>query len=766
MPLQVPSIDDRRHADLVRDTLARVPVHTPEWTQLSESDPGVTLVELFAFLTESLLYRANRVPEVSRARFLRLLGVPLAAVQPAQGLVVFSGARLDAAVPMLPARTEVRAGAVPFRTRGAIDVLPVESRAFIKRKVALQEVDRAYYELLYRAVDPDAPVPELDTYETREVDGSRSVALSEDTVDGALWVALLAPAGRSVQEAAQAIAGKSLSLGLVPDVDAQPRTVGTAGQGSVEGEVDELVQYALPQRVSVPAGEPPQARYTTLLPTRADNVLQGPGIVELPLPASADAIFTWTELDPLEAGVGDFPPALDDSALAGRIVSWVRVAPPRSAGLRVKWVGVNAATIDQRVSVSNEVLGQGDGTPDQLLRFSRTGLVSDGVVLRVIDASNAVNTGTAGNAGAAAQAQAKPWVQVDDLMAAGPELLLSPSSASASTRPTDVYLLDAEAGTVRFGDGLRGRRPPIGSRILAQYDVCDGRAGNVAAGAITAGPALPPGVRVRNPLATWGGADAEDALTGEKRIASFIRHRDRLVTAEDFHDIASRTPGVDVARVEVLAAWHPDLGDSQPGDAPGVVTLMLVPRHDPRQPDAPQPDGAFIDAVCRHLDPRRLVTTELVLRGPDYVGLWLSVGITVAGGHTVPDVRDAVKARLRAVLAPTRIDGATDLPGREDGWPLNTAVNVKDLWAEAARVPGVLRINGVLLADARGTAIPDEQALYGLQLPRLLGLSVEAGDPVAIDTLRGLGTGDGTGFEGTGDGVRQVVPVPTVPREC
>lgn len=757
MPLQVPSIDDRRHADLVRDTLARVPVHTPEWTQLSESDPGVTLVELFAFLTESLLYRANRVPEISRARFLRLLGVPLAAVQPAQGLVVFSGARLDAAVPMLPARTEVRAGAVPFRTRGAIDVLPVESRAFIKHKVQLQEVDQAYYEMLYRAVDPDAPVPQFDAYETREVDGSRSVALSEDTADGALWVALLAPPGRSVQEAAQAIAGKVLSLGLVPDVDAQARTLTSAGQGGVEGNVDELVRYALPQRVSVSAGEPPQARYTTLLPTRADNVLQGPGIVELPLPASADAIFTWTDLDPLEAGVGDFPPALDDSALAGRIVSWVRVAPPRSAGLRVKWVGVNAALVDQRVSVSNEVLGQGDGTPDQLLRFSRTGLVSDGVVLRVIDASHASEAGGA---------NATPWTQVDDLMAAGPELQLSPASASANSRPTDVYLLDAEAGTVRFGDGLRGRRPPIGSRILAQYDVCDGRAGNVAAGAITAGPALPPGVRVRNPLATWGGGDAEDALTGEKRIASFIRHRDRLVTAEDFHDIASRTPGVDVARVEVLAAWHPDLGDSQPGDAPGVVTLMLVPRHDPRQPDAPQPDGAFIDAVCRHLDPRRLVTTELVLRGPDYVGLWLSVGITVAGGHTVPDVRDAVKARLRAVLAPTRIDGATDLPGREDGWPLNTAVNLKDLWAEAARVPGVLRVNGVLMADARGTAIPDEQTLFGLQLPRLLGLSVEAGDPVAIDTLRGLGTGDGTGFEGTGDGVRPVVPVPTVPREC
>lgn len=757
MPLQVPSIDDRRYADLVRDTLARVPVHTPEWTNLSESDPGVTLVELFAFLTESLLYRANRVPEVSKAKFLRLLGVPLAAVTPAQGMAVFSGARVDSAAPVLPAGTEVRAGAVPFRTRGAIDVLPIEGRAFVKHRVKLSPTDEAYYQMLYEAVDPGSAMPRLASYETRELDGSRSVALSEETVDGAMWIALLGPAGRKPQEVAQALAGKSLSLGLVPDVDQEPRTlaaVGTSGASFLDGEVSELVRYALPKRSqqSDEAGTSlaaPQARYQTLLPTRADNVLRGPGIVELPLPARAEDIFNWTGLDPLEAGVGDFPPALEDSALAARIVTWVRVAPSRSAGARMRWVGVNATMLDQRVAVANELLGTGDGRPDQLHRLSRQGVVPESVRIEVIESG---------------VTPPRAWQAVDDLMAAGPEVMLNPNQASA--RPTEVYLVDAEAGTVRFGDGLRGRRPPQGARIVAHYDVCEGRAGNVPAGAISSGPALPPGVRVRNPLPTWGGADAEDATTGERRVASFIRHRDRLVTAEDFKEIAQRAPGVDIARVEVLAAYHPDLGDSQPGDAPGVVTLMLVPRHDPRQPDAPMPDGAFIDAVCRHLDPRRLVTTELVLRGPQYVPLWLSVGITVAGGHTVPEVRDAVKARLRAVLAPTRADGLSDLPGRESGWPLGAAVNPKELWAEAARVPGVLRINGVNLAEGDGTAILDERPLSGLKLPRLLGLSVEVGDPVSIATLRGQGSGDGTGFGSTGGTEEVVVPVPTVPREC
>lgn len=40
-----------------------LPAHTPEWTNHNEGDPGVTMLQLFAFLTESLLYRANLVPE-------------------------------------------------------------------------------------------------------------------------------------------------------------------------------------------------------------------------------------------------------------------------------------------------------------------------------------------------------------------------------------------------------------------------------------------------------------------------------------------------------------------------------------------------------------------------------------------------------------------------------------------------------------------------------------------------------------------------------
>src|SRR5919199_1421626 len=90
MPLKSPPLDERKFQDLLDEALARIPVHNPEWTNFNKSDPGVTLIELFAFLTETLLYRCNQIPERNRRKFLSLLGVPLEPASSARGLVSFS----------------------------------------------------------------------------------------------------------------------------------------------------------------------------------------------------------------------------------------------------------------------------------------------------------------------------------------------------------------------------------------------------------------------------------------------------------------------------------------------------------------------------------------------------------------------------------------------------------------------------------------------------------------------------------------------------
>ncbi|MBW4631787.1 MAG: baseplate J/gp47 family protein [Iphinoe sp. HA4291-MV1] len=73
MPLQLPNLDDRTYDDLVQEALSLIPTYAPEWTNHNPSDPGITLIELFAYLTEMLLYRLNRVTSANKQAFLNLI---------------------------------------------------------------------------------------------------------------------------------------------------------------------------------------------------------------------------------------------------------------------------------------------------------------------------------------------------------------------------------------------------------------------------------------------------------------------------------------------------------------------------------------------------------------------------------------------------------------------------------------------------------------------------------------------------------------------
>ncbi|MGH2463959.1 MAG: putative baseplate assembly protein, partial [Candidatus Limnocylindrales bacterium] len=77
MSLPAPTLDDRRFQDLVDDAKRLVQRRCPEWTDHNVSDPGVTLIETFAWMTDQLIYRLNRVPDRTYIKFLELIGVRL-----------------------------------------------------------------------------------------------------------------------------------------------------------------------------------------------------------------------------------------------------------------------------------------------------------------------------------------------------------------------------------------------------------------------------------------------------------------------------------------------------------------------------------------------------------------------------------------------------------------------------------------------------------------------------------------------------------------
>ncbi len=738
MPLPAPLLDDRKYEDLVRELIARIPSHTPEWTNFNDSDPGITLIQLFAHLGESLIYRANRIPERNRAKFLSLLGVKLNPAQAARGLVGFTNERGSRESLVVPAGTELFAGEVPFSTVQSIDALPIEARFYVRRTLVnpSQEL-RDYYALLYASYD--RPMPDaLSLYETVEVPGGEHIDFGA-SVDRSLWVALLwrqsdwegvkaqtdeALVAAEWRKQREILSGRTLSLGMVPD-QAVDRLASRPQAGA---EADKsLLHFELPNPAMAVTfdGDGSSAPAYTRLTARGDfDPLAQAGIVELTLPGDPNSIDTWRSLDPLEAGVGDLPPPIETAAISERVITWLRIRAGGQTDVRLRWVGINAADVRQQLRITSERLADGDGTPGQERRLLRAPALAGSLQLTSVDPDGV-----------------HEWQETDDLRAASPEAATPDYPATPVT--SRAFEFDAEAGLVKFGYGVSGHRPRPGEAFYASYSATEGVEGNVGAGALKGGPLVPAGVIATNPVPTWGGAEAETLAEGERQVARFLTHRDRLVSVDDFQAIAWRTPGLAIARIDVLPAAHPDVAPLEAGTAPGAVTVMAVPRTDVLRPNAPRADRPFLNALCKYLEPRRLVTTELVVAGPDYVGIWISVGIEIAGNHAAAETVERVKQRIRQYLSPLPREEpplpllySRDVDPERRGWPLGRAVHAGALLAEAARAEGVFTVHEVLLA--RGAeAAADSVAMAGLELPEILGLSVVVGPPLSLELVRG-----------------------------
>ena len=89
MPLPTVTLDDRHFQDIVDEAKSLIPQFCPEWTDHNVSDPGVTLIELFAWMTDLLLYRVNQVPDRMYVKFLEMIGVRLDPPRAARAPITF-----------------------------------------------------------------------------------------------------------------------------------------------------------------------------------------------------------------------------------------------------------------------------------------------------------------------------------------------------------------------------------------------------------------------------------------------------------------------------------------------------------------------------------------------------------------------------------------------------------------------------------------------------------------------------------------------------
>jgi len=145
MVLPAPNLDDRKFQDLVDEAKRMIPRYCPEWTNHNLSDPGVALIELFAWMSEMILFRLNQVPDRLYVHFLNLVGIePFPPSVARADLTFWLSSVVDQPV-TVPAGTqvstasEVGAHSVVFTTLRALTIAqPVFEAAVTERAGAEQ----------------------------------------------------------------------------------------------------------------------------------------------------------------------------------------------------------------------------------------------------------------------------------------------------------------------------------------------------------------------------------------------------------------------------------------------------------------------------------------------------------------------------------------------------------------------------------------------------------------------------------------------------
>lgn len=702
MALISPILDDRSYEQLRDELLQRIPVYTSEWTDYNETDPGRALLELFAYLGESVLYRFNQIPDTTKIEFLRLLGVQPRPPLPAAALLA---ATTGVAVGVQIAKgVQVSAGSTGFETIAETYVWPLDSAAVGKTPApasdgSTAEKDRRDDAKARAGLQPSATA---DFYVTTQLPADpaapgAAVLDVSSTLDHSLWIAVLRTKNTDVSR----LANGSLFVGVA--FDEQTVIPGPLRALAGTGETKQFASGGLNT-------DPPPMIWQlwngigqgfSLLGVGDDSTrgMTTTGVVEVLLPAQLPGI------DPTvrTPGDSDNPPPLTDEQQAANVIAWLRVSRPdpstgntgaqtrhvNDAIHRIRWVGLNATRAEQALTATPELLGTGTGDAGQRYALSHHPVLPGTISLQVEEPDGWHD-----------------WQEVDAFV--------------ASTPDDRHYTVDYSAGSVEF-DGMR--LPQLGERIrVLTYSYGGGLAGNVGAGAVNAISGVG-GVKIGNPLPAVGGADAATMSDALDAIPSDVHRRDRAVIADDFRDLALQVTGV--KRAETLPLFHPDTPSV---DAAGVVSIVIFPAEDLTTPDTPTPDLSLLRQVAQYLDLRRLVTTELYVIPPTYHPIAVSVGLAVRTGYQVDAVRRWVEQILRQYLAPLPPSGPDGA-----GWPLGRTVRRAELEAVVVQVEGVEYVNKLILAEPRGTGYDKVSAvvLDKWEVPALATLAVVSGAPLS-----------------------------------
>ena len=617
-------LDDLTWEQMTTAIRGRIPAESAgTWTLHAPVDPGITVLELYAWLLEQRLYWLDQVPDTFVNAVLRLLDMPDR--QPARAAATVLRFRASEPVPAGRQAPTITAG-TPFSCNPLDRVGMTLTQDVTVLRVAGLSV----------TADPQTAGPLTVSF----------TAQDPGTVDARPMggLALLPANGK------QGAARMTITMPAPVPVDAGRRLSLLAELGVPDSVYPSWSLDAVPD-VAPPADLTWQyvdgGAVTTFPAADVDDGTAGlrrSGIIRIRIP---DAWRTAAAADPV------------DHVLIIGAQRCTFSSPPRLLRLCV-----NAGAAAEQREVT--------GDPAKLAELAdqvRTWLPLPGLHLDLPDPA-------AGRLLAAsltlqeAGGRSDDWTATTDFTLHGPD--------------EPVFVIDRDAGALRFGDGRNGRIPvpdvsASPDQLLKKITWTIG-GGADTNGGVTSWRLTDPagmatdlsGVTVQNLVPVAGGRDPESPGQARIRVAATLAERHRAVTAPDYETIARQTPGVAVARAPVRVGDHPQFPCTP---VPGAVSVYVIPAA-PREPGdferpdftaRPMPDPGLFAAVRKQLDAGRLIGVELSVREPRYHGVRLRASL--AGPPVDAEAtRTTLTTALCRYLDP--ISGGDDRTGWPIGGPL------------------------------------------------------------------------------------------------
>lgn len=673
--IKLPNLDDQTYSEIVEAAKRRIPVIFPEWTDFNEHDPGITVLETFAWLKEMQQYYLNRISDANRINMLKLMGISPREAAPAvlkscfcsdstpermvKGTAAVTSDGIEYMLEECFAREPFTIGRIYIdNENGIVDVTDIASGA-----------DTGFYPFGKHLNGGSRSLfIELCRVEGEKL--SDCVNLSFDISDE--YPVKRNPFGEQGENPRIIEWEYSTADGFVPCEIIGDETHALSFSGAVKLRTGD--DFAKLTGSELPEGRWICARLTECgcedMPLLRSIYNNSVTLVQKKRFSDFAEVCADTDIVAIEDALctdGTCFVMIRDSF--GWLIAENVEVMPNSGGALVAlgdYFSMLAADGEPNVRVvfcrdefgANRMFMSSDGLPQQQYELDNGGqLMVNDLRVMVRDRADSDNP------------RWRDFGYVESLALAGAY--------------DCVFTYDEQRRMLCFGDNENGEVPAYGTDniMIVSCASTEGARGNISGSNISqlGGYTL---TRQENGR---GGTDRETLRHAMERLKASMTHTDRAVTAEDYRTLALQTPGIRIADVRAIPFFDAELTTASEDKLTNVVTLVVIPYSTEK---FPMPDARFMRAVKRHIEQYRLITTQIKIAAPRYVRVNISAQLICGTRETAEAKRCAEKA-LRGHLS------IFDSGGRAHfGEPLNET----DVISVICSVEGVLSVKNVRIS--------------------------------------------------------------------